>query len=849
VSIPNVVPEIMRGAGPLDVAGDYHLAVTGASGSVATTPDVAALGITGDMEVRFDATLDTWFGPVGTGTELIGQFAPPSNQQWLVWVNANRQLIFRHSTDGTAIIDNACPAPLPRSTGRQAFSILFDANNGAAGHTVTFLIASTIAGPWTTLGVKTTAGTTSIFNSTATLGVGNVPTSGFNAPAGRIHAAAVYADLVGSDVRANPDFTAQNPGTTSFVDGAGRTWTVGAAAEIAGFDWEPIPNDSNDRPRLKDLTWQVGRTDELDTFPPSTASAEFRSNDRLLDPEYTSGEYFGDLLPQVPLRFRSEDPDADLFYGFPHSGWLQVYDPPYASRCSVDMVDLLGVIQDWPLPASAYDAAIMASAPKAFWKLDESTGTQMFDSSGNGFHGLRDNGEPADPLVFGGEHSFYAPHVGDNRGQFSGAGLPTGPPCTLEAWVQTPRDAAAVKSILVAQRDYTLGSALWLQIETSVTGSPNGELVINFFGLGGFYKARGHTRIDDNRPHHVVCTIGSSAAADILLYVDGVLQTKTLIAGTTGGSWTGHLIWTVANTTNTGQGDYGIDGMVDEAAIYDRALTAEEVAEHYEAGTTAFDGELTGARINRVLDILGVPESLRDIAAGDTTVGAADYGGDTAGSYLDRVVESERGALFVDHPGGGTIKFLGRYHRFTDTRSTTSQATFTDDPDSADWKYRREIRPEPNGMGSIVNVVDVTWRGGTEQVVDVDSRTRYGPRNRSITTEAPTPESARSSGEWMVARHAQPQSRIRELPLTPGGSQAGLDAVVIGQRISDRVTVRRRPVNVGAPIVNELFVEGIRNEMTTDQSWIATYNTSSADGVGDAWIWDSSTWGETCVWG
>lgn len=848
MTVPDVVPEIMRGAGPLDVAGDYFLSVTGAANSNATTPDVAALGITGDMEVRFDATLDAWTGPPGTGLELVGQFAPPSNQSWLVWINANGQLVFRHSSDGTAIIDNACPAPLPKLSGRQAFDIFFDADNGGGGHTVTFLVGDTIDGPFVALGGKTTTGTTSIFNSTATMGVGNVPSSGFNAPVGRIHAARVVAGLAGSDVRANPDFTAQAPGTTSFVDGAGRTWTVGAAAAIEGFDWEPIPDDEGGRPRLRDFTWQTGRTDDLEPFPPGTGSAEFRSNDRLLDPEYTSGEFFGDLLPQVPLRFRAPAL-GDLFYGFPHNGWEQTYDKPYGSKCSVDMVDLLGVIQDSPLPESAYDAVVLSSRPKAFWKLDETSGTQMADSSGNGLNGIRDNGEAADPLVFGGKQSFYAPHVGDNRGQYTGGALPTGPPCSLEAWIKTPRDAAAIKSIIVAQRDQALGSALWFQIETAASGSPNGELVINFFGLGGVYKARGHTRVDDNRVHHVVCTIGSSAAADILLYVDGVLQTKTVVAGTTGASWPGHLMWTVGNTANNGQGDYGIDGMVDEAAVYDRVLTAEEIAEHYEAGTTAFDGELTGARINRVLDILGVPESLRDIATGDTTVGPADYSGDTAGSYLDKVLESERGALFVDHPGGGKIKFLGRYHRFTDTRSTTSQETFTDDPDSVDWKYRNEIRPEPNGMGSIVNVVDVTWRGGTEQVVDVESRTRYGPRNRSLATEAPTPEAARSAGAWMVARHAQPQSRIRALPLTPGGGQTGLDAVVVGQRISDRVTVRRRPVNVGAPIINELFVEGIRNEMTTGQSWIATYNTSSADGIGEVWIWGTSAWDETTFWG
>lgn len=853
MTIPQVVPEIMRGAGPLDEAGVYYLDVNGAVGARATTPDVAALDITGDMEVRVDATLVAWQSPPTTGMELFGKFVPPSNQSWVLWVNANRRLVLRHSADGTAAIDNVCSAPLPIVSGRLAVSVIIDVNNGVGGHTVFFRTAPTIAGPWTTLGTSVTGGTTSIFNSTATMGVGDVPSSGFARPTGRFHAAQLIAGTAGTDFRANPNFAVQPPGTTSFADAAGRTWTVGSPATIGGFDWEAIPDEVTDtgtRQRLRTLTWDVGRDNELDRFSASSATAEFRSNDRLLDPEHTGGALFGDLLPQVPLRFRAVAPAADLFYGFPTSGWQQTYEKPFASKSTVTLTDLLGVIEGTALPETAYEAEVLANNPSAFWRLDERSGTQMADSSGNGRHGLYDNsilGE--DPLVLGGGGSVRFPHVGDNRGQWSGQGLPVAAPCTLEAWVQTDRDALAIKTIIAAQVDYSLGSALALQIHPAASGSPDGELVIDFFGLGSFYKARGHTRIDDNEPHHVVCVISGAGTSpsDIALYVDGVLQTKTTVSGTNPGPWSGHLIWTVGNTTDNGQGDYGFDGLVDEAAIYSYALSAEQVAANYEAGAAAFTGELSGTRINRVLDIVGVPESLRDIADGDTPVGPAVYGGSTVGEYLGRVVESEQGALYVDHPGGGKLKFRGRYARLTEARSTTSQATFTDNDTLDGWCYRNDIAPEPNGADTIVNTVKVAWQGGSEIVTDDDSIAAYGARSRDISTEASTPQAARSAGAWLIGRYSQPQARIRRLPLGPGGGQAGLDAVVLGQHISDRITVERHPQGVGSPIVNELIVEGIRNEMNLDGSWYATYNTSNADDS-EAWIWGLSTWGET-YWG
>jgi hypothetical protein len=848
--MPEVVAEIMPGAGPFDAAGEFYLSLTGAAGSNATTTDTGALDITGDIDVRLDATLERWIALPGTGMELLGKFAPPSNQSWLLWVNSNRRLMFRNSADGTAIIDHQSSVAIPVLSGRLAVRATLDADDLAAGHTVVFYTAPTMAGPWSQLGVPVvTAGTTSIFNSTAPLGVGDVPTSGFARPTGRVHSLQVLNGIAGTAV-ANPDFTAQPPGTPSFADAAGRTWTVNSPATVAGFDWEPIPDDystAGARQRLKSLVWDVGRSNELDRFPAGRGTAVLRSNDRLLDPEYTAGRYFGQLLPRVPVRFRTVSPAADLYYGFPEDGWKQAYEKPKASRCTIDMTDLLGVISDMPLPQSAYEAEVLGDNPAAFWRLDEQTGNQMADSSGHGRHGIYDNGLLGqDPLVFGDGRAVEFPHVGDNRGRWSGEGLPIGAPCTLEAWVKTTRDAAATKSIIVAQRDASLGSALWFQIETSANGSPNGELVINFLALGTLYKARGHTRIDDDRPHHVVCTIGGTTPSDVQLYVDGVLQTKTTVTAGNPGGWTSHLLWTVGNSTDTGGGDWGFDGTVDEVAIYNYVLTADQIAAHYEAGTTAFDGDSTDIRINRVLDIIGVPAALRDIGVGDTTVGPATYNGDTVGAYLNKVIESEQGVLYVDHPGGGKLKFRGRYARLTETRSTTSQATFTDK--GAGFKYRNDIAPEPNGMASIVNTVTIGWRGGTELASDDASIARYGPKSRTLTTEAPTPEAALSAGQWLIGRYSQPQSRIRRLPLGPGGAQAGLAAVVLGQQISDRITVKRNPQGVGAQVTNELIVEGIRNEMNPDQSWYATYTTSNADDT-QVWIWGVSTWGETTVWG
>ncbi|NIS31055.1 MAG: hypothetical protein GWO04_14415, partial [Actinobacteria bacterium] len=155
-----------------------------------------------------------------------------------------------------------------------------------------------------------------------------------------------------------------------------------------------------------------------------------------LDPEYAAGTWFGKLQPRTPFRLRTDEiPSRDLYYGFVDGGFEQRYAPPSDATCVVRLVDLLGVLQGLPLPGGAYDAEVMASEPVAWWRLDETSGTAMVDSSGNGHDGLIVNGELGrDPLVVGSEHSYFVPAEPGNYGIFEGESLPSGPPVSIEAW-------------------------------------------------------------------------------------------------------------------------------------------------------------------------------------------------------------------------------------------------------------------------------------------------------------------------------------------------------------------------------------------------------------------------------
>ncbi|MER5213707.1 hypothetical protein ABT063_24825 [Streptomyces sp. NPDC002838] len=214
-------------------AGSPALEVLGNFGDNASTPDHASLDVTGDLDVRFDATLTTWAGESNL-RELCGKYLVTGDQRsWVLFVWTNSTVVFRWSADGVNVTQYLSTEPIALTpSGRLAIRVTLDIDNGSGGHTATFYTAPTIAGPWTQLGAPVTgAGTTSVFASTADVNVGDVAALGFEGPAGRVHAFELRNGIDGTLV-ASPDFTAQAVGATSFVDSAGRTWTVNGAASI-----------------------------------------------------------------------------------------------------------------------------------------------------------------------------------------------------------------------------------------------------------------------------------------------------------------------------------------------------------------------------------------------------------------------------------------------------------------------------------------------------------------------------------------------------------------------------------------------------------------------------------------
>lgn len=241
--------------------GAVALDLPGNPGDSASTPDTTALDVT-DLDVRIDATLVNWSqaeypsagGAAYPRTELIGKRAA-GQISWALYMAQGRPY-FEWSTNGTTEnwVWASVDPPVPPS-GRLALRVTMDVNNGAGGCDVAFYTAPTMAGPWTLLD-SGTLGTTSIYAGTAPLTIGDASEETTWQPAiGRVHKAEVR-NGIGGTVVASPDFTAQTSGVTSFVDGAGLTWTVAGGAEITNRKTRFVGEIASWTPR-----WDTGGDD------------------------------------------------------------------------------------------------------------------------------------------------------------------------------------------------------------------------------------------------------------------------------------------------------------------------------------------------------------------------------------------------------------------------------------------------------------------------------------------------------------------------------------------------------------------------------------------------------------
>ena len=240
------------------------------------------------------------------------------------------------------------------------------------------------------------------------------------------------------------------------------------------------------------------------------------------------------------------------------------------------------------------------------------------------------------------------------------------------------------------------------------------------------------------------------------------------------------------------------------------------------SGITTVPGsgvQLSGARVNAILDEIDWPISLRDIDAGDSTL-QADPGTDRdALQALFNVEQSEFGGIFLD--GNGKVNFVGRNALIAAPAFPVYE--FSDQ--GTDISYTNAVVALDDT--TLINDVTITRLGGTAQnAFDQDSIDKFflhsGQRSGILVQ---TNAEALDQAEGILATRKDPEIRIDSIQLNlyddanPNKPLAGVDIELL-----DGVTVTKTTPG-STSVVQSSLVNAIHHDITKS-SWMTTLYTT-----------------------
>jgi hypothetical protein len=233
---------------------------------------------------------------------------------------------------------------------------------------------------------------------------------------------------------------------------------------------------------------------------------------------------------------------------------------------------------------SGYDTLILASSPIAYYKMDETSGLVMVDSSGNGNDGDYDL-----PVTLGstGVTNDGGTSVAFSGGAGSFANITPGvldvstatSPITIEGWFNTGDTVGP----LVAGRGPTGTPIIGVYMGNNGVQAIDGRVMCIIRGnTGPLATLVSPLTYNDNSDHYFAMVM-EAVTKVWTLYIDGA-SVITAVHGLGNAITTNDPQIAEDAISNGGSPHFSFAGRIDNVAVYSTALSAPTVLAHYNAG-------------------------------------------------------------------------------------------------------------------------------------------------------------------------------------------------------------------------------------------------------------------------
>ena len=266
------------------------------------------------------------------------------------------------------------------------------------------------------------------------------------------------------------------------------------------------------------------------------------------------------------------------------------------------------------------------------------------------------------------------------------------------------------------------------------------------------------------------------------------------------------------------------------------AVDAFRLAQNAQISTVTGSGvQLSGARINAILDQIGWPNSMRDVDAGLSTMQADPGTARTALAAMQNVELSEYGALYVDASGSFVFQ-----DRALTASSVAGTPTVFSDIAGAGIGYANAVWRLDDTL--VYNRADITRAGGTVQTtsntasIDKYFLHSYNQQNLLMQTDA----EALQYGQAYIASRAETSIRCDaiQLDLYTDNYAAGIVAA-LSLDYFDPVTITTTQPGTST-LTKTLQVFGVAMNISPNR-WGVTFTT--LEPIIDAFILDSALYG------
>jgi hypothetical protein len=560
---------------------------------------------------------------------------------------------------------------------------------------------------------------------------------------------------------------------------------------------------------VRSMSTDRGRSDDWGTFNGS-ATVVLNNRERLYDPFYTSGTYYGKLLPrrQIKIEATYGATTYPVFRGF-IDGWPPTWtDAGGDSTVTLSCFDALSLLSAAPMPPVWSSRYINDLGAEHFWKLDDpiigSGAITTFTDSGT-----RATNLTSSAIIY--QVESLASGIPDTcAGSLNNLfePYPTNPlpvpwgtygSVSFSLWTRNNQVSASGSLMRIATNGLTF------EMFQSTSSAAAGQYTFRIRNLSIGYEWFS-TAQDLSEPHHIVFTY-NSATGQGLVYIDGIAQAPTRLAYSTlfGGFTFEEFLLAL--------------GEFQHVASFNKVLTPTEASTIYQYSLNQLS-ETTSQRETRIIGYTPFSTSMTSFAGTQTVL---DLPPDlsTATSQLQIAADSEYGFLFANKAGIVTTYTSNQIR--TQTKSIVSQA-----------QYGNGVAFSGNGIGTDVqlqyagdsmrNIADVSCTtAGTVTVTNTTSVNTYGSARESLSTVLGTLSSATSVGQIVSGWGGQvyPLASPIEVVVSPDASWA----TTLDLELLDRFTLQVTPPT-GNAITNYMLTSRISHSVSPG-TWVTTLEGSA----------------------